>query len=143
MWKEFREFALKGSVIDLAVGVIIGGAFQRIIDSIVKDLLMPLLGLLTGGMDFANQFAVLKEGTPAGPYLSVDAATKAGAVTLNYGLFVNATIQFLLMAFAVFMIVKAMNRVRRQGEEPEAGPPEPPRQEVLLEEIRDAIKNRA
>lgn len=141
MWKEFREFALKGSVIDLAVGVIIGGAFQRIIDSLVKDVLMPPLGMLTGGMDFANQFVVLKEGTPPGPYLSIDAATKAGAVTLNYGQFVNATIQFLLMAFAVFMIVKAMNRLRRQDEAPAST--EPPRQEVLLEEIRDALRTKA
>ncbi|MBV6459340.1 MAG: Large-conductance mechanosensitive channel [Fimbriimonadaceae bacterium] len=142
MWKEFKEFALRGNVIDLAVGVIIGGAFQRIIDSVVKDLLMPPLGMLTGGIDFANQFAVLKHGTPAGPYPSVDAATKAGAVTLNYGLFLNATIQFVLMAFAVFMIVKAMNRLRRR-EEAEPAPAAPPRQEVLLEEIRDAIRSRA
>lgn len=142
MWKEFREFALKGSVIDLAVGVIIGSAFQKIVESLVKDIIMPPLGMITGGMDFANKFAVLKEGSTPGPYPTVDAATKAGAITVNWGLFINTSIQFLLMAFAIFMMIKAMNRLRR--EDPAAAAPETPaRQEVLLEEIRDAIKNRA
>jgi large conductance mechanosensitive channel len=142
MWKEFREFALKGSVMDLAVGVIIGGAFQRIIDSMVNDVLMPPLAMLTGGVDFSNKFIVLKEGATPGPYATTEAATNAGAVVLGWGSFVNAFIQFLLLAFAVFMIVKAMNRLRRQQEQVPA-PAEPTRQETLLEEIRDALRSRS
>lgn len=142
MWKEFREFALKGSVMDLAVGVIIGGAFQRIIDSMVNDVLMPPLAMLTGGVDFSNKFIVLKEGATPGPYATTEAATNAGAVVLGWGSFVNAFIQFLLLASAVFMIVKAMNRLRRQQEQVPA-PAEPTRQETLLEEIRDALRSRS
>lgn len=135
--KEFREFAMKGNMLDLAVGLILGAAFGAIIASLVKDVLMPPIGLALGGMDFANLFVVLKAGAEnAGPYASVDAATKAGAVTLNWGLFVNALINFLIVAFSMFMVVKAMNRFKKQAEE---APAAPPRQEVLLEEIRDAL----
>ena len=131
---EFRSFAMRGNVIDLAVGIIIGAAFTSIVDSIVKDILMPPIGLMLGGIDFANFFVVLK-GT--GDYASLDAAQKAGAVTVNYGLFVNAVIKFVIVAFAVFILVKQLNRLKKA----EAAAP-PPRQEVLLAEIRDILKNR-
>jgi large conductance mechanosensitive channel len=138
MFKEFKEFALKGNVVDLAVGVIIGGAFGTIITSLVKDVLMPPIGLLIGGVDFSNLFVVLKPGlkTPE-PYASLDAAQKAGAVTLNLGVFINAIINFTIIACAIFLLVKCINRLRRQQEAPPAAPP---RQEVLLEEIRDLLK---
>jgi large conductance mechanosensitive channel len=138
MFKEFKEFALKGNVVDLAVGVIIGGAFGTIITSLVKDVLMPPIGLLIGGVDFSNLFVVLKPGlkTPE-PYASLDAAQKAGAVTLNLGVFINAIINFTIIACAIFILVKGINRLRRQQEAPPAAPP---RQEVLLEEIRDLLK---
>jgi large conductance mechanosensitive channel len=142
MFKEFKEFAMKGSVVDLAVGVIIGGAFGTIVTSLVNDVIMPPIGLLVGGVDFSNLFAVLKEGTKAaGPYPSLAAAKAAGAVTLNFGVFINAVINFLIVAAAIFVMIKAINRLRRQQEAP-AVPPPPPRQEVLLEEIRDVLKGR-
>jgi large conductance mechanosensitive channel len=141
MFKEFKEFALKGNVVDLAVGVIIGGAFGAIITSLVKDVIMPPIGLLIGGVDFSNLFIVLKESvkTP-GPYASPDAAQKAGAVTLNLGLFINTVINFTIIACAVFILVKGINRLRRQHEDAPAAAPAAPRQEVLLEEIRDLLK---
>ena len=110
--KEFREFALKGSVVDLAIGVIIGAAFGKIVDSLVKDILMPPLGVLTGGIDFTNQFITLK-----GPHLAtLEAAQKAGAVTINYGVFLNAVVSFVIVAFAIFLVVKRLNRMRRTEE---------------------------
>jgi len=117
MWKEFREFAVKGNVLDMAVGIIIGAAFGTIVQSFVKDVIMPPIGLLLGNVDFANLFIVLKSGAeiPA-PYASVDAAQKAGAVTINYGLFLNAVISFLIVAFAVFMIVKTFNKLKKKEE---------------------------
>jgi large conductance mechanosensitive channel len=120
MFKEFREFAMKGNVVDMAVGVIIGASFGGIVKSAVDDLLMPPLGLLTGGMDFANQFALLKDGTPTGPYASLEAAKAAGAVTLNYGIFLNALLTFVLVAFAVYLLVRMVNRLRREEPAPEA-----------------------
>jgi large conductance mechanosensitive channel len=138
MLKEFREFAVKGNVVDMAVGIIIGAAFGKIVDSLVKDVIMPPIGLLLGKVDFANLFFVLKEGTQAGPYLTVDAAQKAGAVTFNYGMFINTIITFTIVAFAVFMLIRAINRLKRQEE---AKPPAAPAEEiVLLREIRDALK---
>jgi large conductance mechanosensitive channel len=119
MLKEFREFAMKGSVVDLAIGVVIGAAFGKIVDSLVKDILMPPIGRLLGGVDFSSLFVTLSGG---GPYPSLKAAQDAGAATLNYGLFLNAVIQFLIVAFALFMVVKAVNRMRRQ----EATAPPPP-----------------
>src|SRR4029078_13234080 len=101
---EFREFAVKGSVVDLAIGVIIGAAFGKIVDSPVKDLIMPPVGLLLGKVDFATLFWLLREGAPPGPYLTVEAAQKAGAVTLNYGIFINTCIGFVMLAFAVFLL---------------------------------------
>jgi len=139
MLKEFREFIARGSVIDLAVGVVVGAAFTAIVNSLVTDILMPPLGLLLGGIDFSNFFVTLK-GT--GGYPSLDAAKAAGAVTLNYGQFINAVIRFLIVAFAIFVLVKQVNRIYRK---PAAPPPpaEPPRQEVLLTEIRDILKQSA
>jgi large conductance mechanosensitive channel len=138
--KEFREFAVKGNVVDLAVGIIIGGAFGAIVTSLVNDVIMPPIGLLIGGVDFTNLFVTLKDGAKAaGPYASLVDAKAAGAVTVNLGVFINALINFLVVAWAVFLLVKGINRLRRQ--EAVAPAPAPPaRQEVLLEEIRDLLK---
>jgi large conductance mechanosensitive channel len=115
MFKEFKEFALKGNVVDMAVGIVIGGAFGTIVKSLVDDVLMPPIGLLLGGVDFSNFFAVLKEGAQAAaPYASLAAAKTAGAVTINYGLFINSVISFTIVAFALFMVIKAMNATRRK-----------------------------
>lgn len=118
MWKEFKEFAMKGNAIDLAIGIVVGAAFGRIVDSLVSDILMPPLGLLLGKIDFSNIFVVLSEGatTPA-PYITLDAAKAAGAVTLNLGLFVNVLINFFIISFAVFAVVKAMNKLRSEPTE--------------------------
>jgi len=113
MLKEFKEFALRGSVVDMAVGVIVGGAFGTIAKSLVEDVLMPPVGLLLGGVDFSNLFLVVKHGTNPGPYLKLADAKAAGAVTINYGLFFNSIISFLIVAFAVFMVVRAINRMHR------------------------------
>lgn len=114
MWKEFKEFALKGSVLDLAIGVIIGAAFLPIVKSLVDDIIMPPIGMLLGGVDFTDKFALLSQGEPAGPYPSLEAATAAGAVTVNYGVFLNTILTFLIVAFAVFLMVKAINNMRRE-----------------------------
>ncbi|ACF11360.1 large conductance mechanosensitive channel protein [Chlorobaculum parvum NCIB 8327] len=121
MLKEFKEFALKGNVVDMAVGIIIGGAFTGIVKSLVGDVLTPPLGLLLNGVDFTNLFVVLKEGATPGPYLALEQAQSAGAVTLNYGLFINAFISFVIMAVAVFFLVRGINRLRKMTEKP----PEP------------------
>ena len=120
MFKEFREFAARGNVVDMAVGLILGAAFGTIVKSFVDDVLMPPLGLLTGGMDFADQYVLLRAGEPPGPYPSLEQAKAAGAVTVNYGLLVNSVVSFLLVAFAVFLVVRAVNRMRR--EEPAPAP---------------------
>jgi large conductance mechanosensitive channel len=118
MLKEFKEFAMKGNVLDMAVGIIIGAAFGPIVKSLVNDIIMPPIGLLLGNVDFTNIFAVLKEGSKAvGPYASVAAAQAAGAVTMNFGLFVNTIINFLIVSFAVFILVKNVNRFRKKEEE--------------------------
>jgi large conductance mechanosensitive channel len=122
MLKEFREFAMRGNVIDMAVGIIIGAAFGTIVNSLVQDVIMPPIGLLLGNVDFTNIFAVLKEGKVAGPYASVAAAKSAGAVTINFGLFINTIISFILIAFAVFLLVRTINRMRREEEAPPAAP---------------------
>lgn len=114
MMSEFREFIAKGNVMDLAVGVIIGAAFQKIVDSLVNDVIMPVVGLVTGGTDFVNKFVVLRDGAKAmGPYASLADAKAAGATVVAYGAFVNQIIQFLLLAWVVFLMVKAVNRIRR------------------------------
>jgi large conductance mechanosensitive channel len=138
MLKEFREFAMRGNVVDMAVGIVIGAAFGRIIDSMVKDIIMPPVGLLLGNADFSNMFIILKQGAAPGPYLTVDAAQKAGAVTFNYGMFVNQIVSFLFIAFAVFLLIRSINRLRRRQEKPKEAPP-PPEDVVLLREIRDAL----
>ena len=140
MLKEFREFAMRGNVVDMAVGIIIGAAFGKIVDSLVKDVIMPPVGLLLGKVDFSNLFFVLREGTAPGPYLTVDAAQKAGAVTFNYGVFINSVISFVIVAFAVFLLIRVINRLRRQEEAKPAAPPPPPEEVALLREIRDALK---
>ena len=122
MWKEFKQFIARGNVIDLAVGVIIGAAFGKIVTSFVNDILMPPIGLLLGGVDFSNLFMVLKGGTEAGPYASLADAQAAGAVTVNYGVFVNTIISFILVAFAVFLLIRSINRLQRQEEAPPAEP---------------------
>lgn len=120
MLKEFKEFAIRGNMVDMAVGIIIGGAFGALVNSLVNDMLMPPLGLLLKGVDFTNLFLVLREGTHPGPYTALADAKSAGAVTINFGLFVNAVIGFLIMAFAVFLLVRAINRLRASAEKPAA-----------------------
>jgi len=123
MFKEFKEFAMRGSVVDMAVGIVIGAAFGTIVKSFVDDVLMPPIGLLLGNVDFANFFIVLKEGTKAaGPYASLSAAKAAGALTLNLGIFINTIISFIIIAFAVFLVIKGINRMKRE-QEPPAGEP--------------------
>jgi large conductance mechanosensitive channel len=122
MFKEFRDFAMRGNVLDMAIGIIIGVAFGAIVQSLVGDLIMPPLGLLLGKVDFSNLFVVLKEGSAPGPYFSIAAAQQVGAVTLNYGMFVNAVIRFIIVAFAMFMIVKSMNTLNRKKETAPAAP---------------------
>ena len=138
MLEEFKKFAMRGNVVDMAVGVIIGAAFGKIVDSLVKDLIMPPIGLALGRVDFTNLFFVLKEGATTGPYATLDAAQKAGAVTFNYGLFINTCLSFLIVAFAVFMLIRAINRLHTPP--PAAEPPPPPEDTLLLREIRDALK---
>jgi len=140
MLKEFKEFAMKGNVLDMAVGVIIGAAFGKIVDSLVKDIIMPPIGLMMGGVDFANLFAVIKQGATTGPYATVEVAQKAGAVTWNYGMFINTILTFIIVAFAIFMLLKAYNKAKTT--EPPAAPPATPEDVVLLREIRDALKNK-
>ena len=122
MLKEFKEFAMRGNVVDMAVGIIIGAAFGQIVTSLVNDVLMPPIGLLLGNVDFTNLFMVLKEGAATGPYASLADAQAAGAVTLNYGLFVNTVISFVIVAFAVFLLIRSINRLQRQEEAPPAEP---------------------
>ncbi len=123
--KEFKTFALKGNVLDMAVGIIIGASFGKIVDSLVKDILMPPLGWALGKVDFSNLYLKLLDGQVPGPYASLDAAQKAGAVTINYGLFLNALISFIIVAFAVFLLIKAINTLRAKMEKAEAAAPAP------------------
>ena len=122
MFKEFKEFAMRGNVVDMAVGIIIGAAFGSIVKSLVADIIMPPIGLLLGNVDFSNLFAVIKQGAVAGTFSTVAEAQKAGAVTVNYGMFINTVISFLIVAFAVFLLVKGINSLKRQEE---AAPEEP------------------
>jgi large conductance mechanosensitive channel len=136
MLKEFKEFAMKGNVLDMAIGIIIGAAFGKIVSSFVADLLMPPISMLLGKVDFTNWFVSLT----GGDYETLAAARAAGAVTLNYGAFINVVIDFLIVAFAIFLLVKQVNRLKKA--EPPPAPAEPPRQEVLLTEIRDLLARR-
>ena len=136
MLKEFREFAMKGNVIDMAVGIIIGAAFGRIVSSMVSDIIMPPLGLVMGKVDFTNWYFNLS----GGDYNTLKSAKDAGAVTINYGVFVNNIIDFLIVAFCIFLIIKQFNRLKKEA--PPAAPAAPPKQEVLLTEIRDILARR-
>jgi large conductance mechanosensitive channel len=141
MLKEFKEFAIKGNMLDMAVGIIIGAAFGTIITSLVNDVIMPPIGLALGNVDFSQLHAVLQQGDPAGPYATLAAAEEAGAVTLNWGAFINSVLRILIVAFSVFMVVRSFNKLRAEQEAPpEEAPPEPSAEETLLGEIRDLLK---
>lgn len=142
MFKEFKAFAMRGNMVDLAVGIVIGAAFGTIVASLVNDVLMPPIGMLLGNVDFTNLFVLLKDGNPAGPYASLAMAKAAGAVTINIGVFINAIINFLIVALAIFMVVKAINRMRREEAAAPATPPAPTKEETLLTDIRDLLRAR-
>jgi len=131
-FQEFKEFATKGNVVDMAVGVIIGGAFGKIVTSIVNDLVMPPIGVLIGGVNFKDLSIVLKEGVGDTP-----------PAAIKYGLFINTVLEFFIIAFAIFLVIKTMNRFKKEKAEEPAPPPEPPREEVLLTEIRDILKQKS
>ena len=138
--KEFKEFAIKGNVIDLAVGVIIGGAFGKIVDSVVADLIMPVVGLVFGKLDFSNLFLVLGN-VPAGTAMTLDALRKAGVPVFAYGNFLTVAVNFIILAFIIFMMIKQINRLRREAPAPAPAAPAPePEDIVLLREIRDSLK---
>ena len=140
VFKEFRDFAIKGNMIDLAIGVIIGAAFGAIVSSIVDDIFMPLIGLVIGGIDFSNLFVVLSNPNDVA-VPSIAAAKEAGVATLNIGLFINAVVKFTIIAFVLFMVVKVINSMKREAaKEPVQTTPAPTKEEVLLTEIRDAIR---
>lgn len=139
MLKEFKEFAMRGNVVDMAVGIIIGAAFGKIVSSFVADIIMPLVGLIVGGVDFSDIYLNLS----GGDYPSLEAAKEAGAVTVNIGVFINTVLDFVIVAFAIFIAIKAMNKMKRKEEEAPKEPPPPPKNEVLLEEIRDLLKEKA
>ncbi len=120
MFKEFKEFAMRGNVVDMAVGIIIGAAFGTIVKSLVSDVIMPPIGLLLGNVDFTNFFIVLKEGSIAGPFASLADAQKAGAVTINYGVFINTIVSFIIIAFVVFLLIRFINKLKREAEAPPA-----------------------
>jgi len=139
MMQEFREFAVKGNVIDLAVGVIIGGAFGKIVDSVVTDLIMPVVGLVFGRLDFSNLFVVL--GTvPAGTAMTLDAIKKAGVPVFAYGNFLTVAVNFIILAFIIFLMIKQVNRLKREAPAPAPAPTVTPEDIVLLREIRDSLK---
>ena len=140
MLNEFKTFAMRGNVVDMAVGIIIGAAFGAIVSGFVDQIMMPLLGLITGGTDFSNMFVLLREGTTPGPYASLEAAKNAGAVVVGYGAFVNTVVNFLIVAFAIFLLVKGMNSLK--AAEAPAPPPGPTTEESLLTEIRDLLARR-
>ncbi|MDJ0918903.1 MAG: large-conductance mechanosensitive channel protein MscL [Woeseiaceae bacterium] len=139
MLEEFKKFAMRGNVVDMAVGIIIGAAFGKIVSSFVNDVVMPPIGMLMGGVDFSNLFVNLGEGT----YASLAAAEEAGAPIIKYGVFVNTVLDFLIVALAVFMAIKAMNSLKKKEEEKPAEPPKPSAEVQLLTEIRDSLKNSA
>jgi len=124
MLQEFKKFAMRGNVVDMAVGIIIGGAFGTIVKSLVADVIMPPIGLLLGGVDFSDLFITLKEGATAGPYASLAGAQEAGAVVVSYGVFINSVISFLIVAFAVFLLIKSINKLQQEEEEKPADPTE-------------------
>ena len=138
MFKEFKDFAMRGNVVDMAVGIIIGAAFGKIISSFVNDVLMPPIGMLLGGVDFTNIFTVWSEGS----FETLAAAEEAGAAVSKWGVFGNTILDFVIVAFVIFMVIRAMNRMKKKEEEAPAEPPPPPKEEVLLTEIRDLLRQR-
>lgn len=140
MLKEFKDFAVKGNMLDMAVGIIVGVAFGTVVQSLVKDVIMPPIGILLGGVDFTNLFVTIQEGAAPAPYATLAAAQEAGAVTINYGIFVNAIVSFLIVGFAVFMVVRIFNKMKRAEEAAPKAPPAPSQEEVLLGEIRDLLR---
>ena len=131
MLKEFKTFAMRGNVMDMAIGIIIGGAFGKIVSSFVADVIMPPIGILLGGVDFSNLAITLKQGTEG-----------VAPVTINYGVFINTVIDFVIIAFAIFLAIKAMNSMKKKEEEKPAAPPAPSKEEVLLTEIRDELRKK-
>jgi large conductance mechanosensitive channel len=142
MLKEFKDFAMRGNVVDMAVGIIIGAAFGGIVTTLVGDVMMPVVGLFMGGADFSNQLLLLKEGTMPGPYPSLAAAKAAGAVVVGYGALINTVVNFLIVAFALFIVIKGVNAGRKQQAAAPAPPPAPSEEAVLLTEIRDLLARR-
>lgn len=144
MIQEFKKFAMKGNFVDMAVGIVIGASFGTIVKSLVDDIIMPAVGVLTGGVDFSNLFITLKGGTEGASYATLAAAQEAGAVTINYGLFINAIVTFLIVAFALFMVIKGINAAQAAAEEEEKkeaeAPAEPSEEVKLLKDIRDALQ---
>ena len=136
--KEFKEFAMRGNVLDMAIGIIIGGAFGKIVTSLVNDVIMPPIGKLMGNVDFSNLFVVLG----SGEFKTIADAKAAGAATLNYGLFINTIIDFVIVAFSIFLVVKAINLAKKKEEAKPVAPPPPTNEEKLLGEIRDILKTR-
>jgi large conductance mechanosensitive channel len=139
MLKEFKEFAMRGNVLDMAIGIIIGAAFGKIVSSFVADILMPPIGKMMGNVDFTNLFVNLSEGA----YETLDVAKEAGAVTINYGVWLNTVIDFVIVAFVIFLLIRQVNRFKKKEEAAPAAPPAPSKEEVLLGEIRDILKARS
>jgi large conductance mechanosensitive channel len=139
MLEEFKKFAMRGNVVDMAVGIIIGGAFGKIVTSLVNDVIMPPIGKLMGNVDFSNLFFSLD----GADYVSLAAAEAAGAPIIKYGVFINTVLDFIIVAFAIFMVIKAMNRLQQKEEAKPAPPPEPSAEQKLLTEIRDALRARS
>ncbi len=139
MLKEFKDFIMRGNVVDMAIGIVIGAAFGAVVKSFVDNILMPPIGLLMGGRDFADLFVVLKAGVQPGPYPTLEAAKEAGAVVWPWGVFINEVVTFLIIAFAIFLVVKAINNMKKKEEEAPPAPPEPSAEEKLLSEIRDLL----
>ena len=136
MLEEFKKFAMRGNVVDMAVGIIIGGAFGKIVSSLVNDVIMPPIGMMMGNVDFSQLFINLS----GEDYASLAAAQEAGAATINYGIFINTVLDFIIVAFAIFMVIKGMNNMKKKEEEKPAEPPKPSEEVLLLQEIRDALK---
>ena len=137
MFKEFKEFAMRGNVVDMAVGIIIGAAFGKIVSSFVNDIIMPPIGMIMGNVDFSQLFINLSDQE----FASLAAAQEAGAATINYGVFINTVLDFLIVAFAIFMVIRGMNKLKKQEEEKPAEPPKPSDEVLLLQEIRDSLKS--
>ncbi|WP_457631228.1 large-conductance mechanosensitive channel protein MscL [Oceanithermus sp.] len=139
MLKEFKDFVMRGNVLDMAIGIVIGAAFGAVVKSFVSNILMPPIGLLMGGRDFSDLFVVLKAGAAPGPYPTLAAAKEAGAVVWPWGAFINEVVSFLIIAFAIFLVVKTINSLKKKEEEAPAPPPAPSAEEKLLTEIRDLL----